>query len=129
MQENKRGFNRLGLLGFLGFLFLLWPVTGEWGFIFTVGYFTFFKYWRIIPDECFRDNVKSSASTGFFVTQVLFAATLISWAVFCRIFDLIKDFYILYWGIISSIALGFMVFSFKLSALEKREKKDIKHVE
>ena len=128
MKEKNR-FNPVGLLGFLGFLVIIWPITGQWSFIFSAGYFFFFKYWKIIPDELFMENVKSSALAGFFLTQIIMALTMFSWAFFSEVMNLGNGFLVLYWGNIMAISLGFIVFALKLSHLERTERQDIKDVE
>ncbi|MFC2090214.1 DUF3796 domain-containing protein [Bacteroidota bacterium] len=122
-----KGINPLGLLGLLGLLALLGPLTGEWPFVATMGYFVFFKYLKVIPDELFKDMMKASASTGFFVTQVSIIITMVAWAIFSRLLEMNIGGRILFWGNLASIYAGFIVFAFKLSFLENKEKKDIKN--
>jgi len=128
-MANKKQFNRIGLLGLLGFMVLIWPITGQWTFAFSIGYFFFFKYLRIIPDELFKENVRSSASSGFFLTQIIMAVTMFSWALFSVVLDITNGFLILYWGNIAATSIGFIVFSIKLGSLEKKEKRDLKNIE
>lgn len=128
MNRNKFTFNRIGLLGLLGLLALVWPIAGHWPFIFTLGYCTFFRYLRVIPDELFKENIKSSAATGFFVTQILIALTFFSWAILSEALQLFDAFQILFWGNLLSVYLGFIVFALKLNKLDRGEKEDIKNV-
>lgn len=60
--KNYLGY--LGLLGLVGF-------TGFAGNYYLFGFFGFFVYlgyFRVIPDELFKENVRKAAAPGFFVS-------------------------------------------------------------
>ncbi len=60
MKSNKLGF--LSLLALLGVLGLITnrPLSGFFGFAYYI------RYFFVIPDELFMENVRKAASMGFF---------------------------------------------------------------
>lgn len=59
--------NKLGFFGFLGALGLLGFCNGQSAYFGFFGFCAYFYYFTVVPDEMFRENVRRSASTGFFV--------------------------------------------------------------
>ncbi|MCI8880778.1 MAG: DUF3796 domain-containing protein [Clostridiaceae bacterium] len=58
--------NKLGFFGFLGVLGFLGWHTGQAGYYGFFGFLVYFRYFFVVPDEMFRETVRSAASRGFF---------------------------------------------------------------
>ncbi|MFC2090212.1 DUF3796 domain-containing protein [Bacteroidota bacterium] len=126
MEKKKKKINTLGFLGILGFLVLLWPLTGQWMFIFSIGYFGYVYFFWVIPDELFKESVRLSATTAFFLMTILSTLTWICWGIFSKLLDLVADMTILYWGLWMSVTAAIVVFGIKLYVIISNENKDLK---
>lgn len=71
--------NKLGYFGFLGLLGLI-GLSGNHSFFGFFGFFAYLRYFTVIPDELFRENVRKAATPSFFtgITVAALAATVIS---------------------------------------------------
>ena len=76
-MKNKFGF--VGLLSLLGFVGVFTEHRWFMTYFILVAYFSYF---RVIPDEMFRDMVKKCAAAAFFVNlAVTSVAMLVFWLV------------------------------------------------
>jgi hypothetical protein len=69
--------NKLGLLGLLGFLGILGFVTDNRYLLAFFGFLVFFRYFFVIPDELFKQNVQRAATPAFFTGVGVQAITII----------------------------------------------------
>lgn len=58
--------NKLGLLGVLGLLGILGIVTDNRFFLGFFAFLVFFRYFFVIPDELFMQNLRRAATPAFF---------------------------------------------------------------
>lgn len=61
----RKKFNYLGLLSLLSLFSLLGRITENTGLYGFLGFIYFIRYFWIIPDEFFRQNVQKSATFAF----------------------------------------------------------------
>ena len=59
----RKKFNYLGLLSLLSLVSLLGRITENTGLYGFLGFIYFIRYFWIIPDEFFRQNVQKSATS------------------------------------------------------------------
>ena len=106
--------NKIAYLGFLGVFAFLGPFIPEaW---FTFGFFFFFLYANVIPDELFILHVQKSAARAFFVGLII-SVPLVIFSLTIENSAFIRLFLILSFG--SSL----LTFIINLEILERREKK------
>lgn len=60
----RKKFNYLGLLSLLSLVSLLGRITENTGLYGFLGFIYFIRYFWIIPDEFFRQNVQKSATAN-----------------------------------------------------------------
>lgn len=108
--------NPLGLMGFLGFLGILSFISQHWPYLFFFSFFIFFRYFWVIPDELFRENVKKSATPAFFTSFVLYVLTVASGA-FYNNSEIYMD------CLVICFAASFLVFFFLLAFYRLRERR------
>lgn len=113
--------NPLGYLGFLGLLGILGFLSQHWAYLWFFCFFILFRFFWIIPDELFRENVKRSATPAFFTSLVLYVLTVASRVLF------ISD--AIYMAcLVISFAVSFLVFFILLAIYSYREKSEGRHV-
>ncbi len=67
--------NKLGFLGFLGLLGLLGFFSENKIFFCFFGFLVYFRYFAVIPDELFKENVRKAATPAFFTGVVIYTLT------------------------------------------------------
>ncbi|HDR3652645.1 TPA: DUF3796 domain-containing protein [Bacillus anthracis] len=116
--------NKLAYLGFLGFFGFLGPFTflGDisWAYYFF-GFFFFFTYAKVVPDELFMLHVRIAATRAFFVALVLGSILLLS--VF-----ILENLHIIRLFVIISVCIPVGTFIINLEIFERREKKGMQDV-
>jgi Protein of unknown function (DUF3796) len=114
--------NKLSYLGFIGFLGLLGPFHNFLGiddsFVYLIGFFPFFAYESITPDELFINHVRKAATRAFFIGLVLSVLAYI----FLYSIENIHLLRLLFIGICS---ISIMTFMISLEIYERREKKGL----
>ena len=68
--------NKLGYVGFLGLLGVLGFFTDNRSYLAFFGFLYFFRYFGVIPDELFKENVRRAASPSFFISMAIYAVTV-----------------------------------------------------
>ena len=68
----RKKFNYLGLLSLLSLVSLLGRITENTGLYGFLGFIYFIRYFWIIPDEFFRQNVQKSATFAFMAEMIAF---------------------------------------------------------
>jgi preprotein translocase subunit SecG len=115
--------NKLSNLGFLG-------VLGLAGFFGTpllfsfLGFFVFFVYEKIIPDELFWANVRVSATRGFF-TFLIPSCVIVVATVLLQKSEMspVYSFLIFQIGFSLAMAASLFMFCVTLEYLERKEKR------
>lgn len=115
----NRKINPMGFLSLISLISLLGLYTGNIGWYGFLGFLYYLRYFWIIPDEGFWNNIMKSATLAFFIELiVLFPSLLIS----LNIFD--GEEYILFsFGF--AFCIGIIVFTIFLTYLEWKETKGI----
>lgn len=62
----KKKINKLGFMRLLGLLGVGGLMAGQNEYVGFLGFFGYVAYFNVIPDELFRTNVNTAASSGFF---------------------------------------------------------------
>lgn len=108
-MKNKLGYvGLLGLLGIVGF------------FAHNAVYFALFaflyylRYFWVIPDELFKENVRKAASPSFFTSLVLYTATVALTA-----FHISTLFFVI--GLVAGFVVPFILFTLLLTSFELKE--------
>lgn len=110
--------NKLGYLGVLGLLGLI-GFSGNLYFFGFFGFLVYLRYFAVIPDELFRENVRKAAAPAFFtgITVTALAAAAIE----ILKDETISDAAMLSTSLALSFALPIFVFTGILLYLEFRE--------
>jgi quinol-cytochrome oxidoreductase complex cytochrome b subunit len=106
--------NRLGLLGLLGFLGILGIVTDNRFFLAFFAFLVFFRYFFVIPDELFKQNVQRAATPAFFTGIGVQAITI-------AVTAFTKDTQQLISGLSLSFSVAMMLFIILLVVAEFKE--------
>ena len=106
--------NRLGYLGLLGLCGVLGFAAHNYAYFGFFGFLYFFRYFAVIPDELFKENVKQAATPAFFVGMVIYVLTA-GLSVF-HISTLIFTT-----GLVLGFAFPFLIFTIILVHSELRE--------
>ncbi|MED1560251.1 DUF3796 domain-containing protein [Bacillus paramycoides] len=111
--------NKLAYLGFLGFLGFLGPFSFlgniSWASYFF-GFFFFFAYAKVVPDELFMLHVRLAATRAFFIALVLGSILLLSVFIF-------ENLHVIRFFVIFSFFIPLGTFIINLEVFERREKK------
>ncbi|AEY64521.1 hypothetical protein Clo1100_0232 [Clostridium sp. BNL1100] len=86
-------------------------ITDNKAFLGFFGFLIYFRYFTIIPDELFKDNVKKAATPAFFISVTVTAMTIVLTAI-------IKLNLILSMGLIISFIVSMIVFTILLMTYE-----------
>ena len=77
MKRNPLGFlSLLALIGIFGFITPNRALLGFWGFA------VYFRYFFVIADELFQQNVRQSAAIGFFSGTAVMAISVVGRVLF-----------------------------------------------
>lgn len=106
--------NKLGLLGILGFLGVLGIVTDNRFFLAFFAFLVFFRYFFVIPDELFMQNVRRAATPAFFTGVAVQGITI-------AVTAFTKDAQQLISGLALSFSISIMLFIILLVAAEFKE--------
>lgn len=109
MKHNYLGFlSLLSLIGVLGIVTTNKDFLGFWGFAYYV------RYFFVIPDEMFQQNIKQAASIGFFsgvaTTSILVVGSILLPQI------IIKEI-----ALVSNFVVSVICFTFALVWLELKE--------
>lgn len=109
--------NKLGFLGFLGLLGFLGFFTENKTYIFFFTFLIYFRYFKVIPDELFKENVRRAATPAFFTGVAIFVITSGLTA-----FSISTLYYVT--GLVIGFAVSFMVFTIIMASLEIKERSE-----
>ena len=73
----KRKLNPVGFLSCISIISLMGVITNNRGWFGFLGFLYYFRYFWIIPDESFRDNIKKSATVAFFCSTFFFSSIIV----------------------------------------------------
>jgi hypothetical protein len=68
--------NKLGYVGFLGLLGIVGFFAHNYVYFALFSFLYYLRYFWVIPDELFRENIRRAASPSFFTSMVLYAITV-----------------------------------------------------
>jgi hypothetical protein len=106
--------NKLGFLGFLGLLGIVGFFTPNKVYFFFFAFLYFFRYFSVIPDELFNENVKKAATPAFFTGLVIYTITAALTA-----FSISTLFFVA--GLVLGFAASFLVFTILFVSYELKE--------
>jgi hypothetical protein len=106
--------NKLGLLGLLGLLGVVGFFNPNKVYFAFFAFLYFGRYFFVIPDELFNENVKRAATPAFFTGMVIY--TLIA---ALTAFSISIKFYVT--GLVLGFALSFLVFTAIFTYFEMKE--------
>lgn len=72
-MRTKRPVNYLGFLSLVALLAPMGHLTGEIGFYGFLGFLYYVRYFTVLPDEFFRENVRRAAMAAWLSEMVLLA--------------------------------------------------------
>lgn len=115
----KRKLNPVGFLSGISVIALLGIITNNHGWFGFLGFLYYCRYFWIIPDESFWNNIEKSATVAFFA-QLFSLAPLLFLTKFLIRYE---NFVPISFGI--SFGLGILFFTLTIAVFEWRESKGI----
>lgn len=110
--------NYFGLLGFMSILGFLGFYTENKSMFLYFCYLPYFMYFKVIPDESFKENVRKSATVAYIVSFVISCISIV-------FYELSSNPYIALAGLNFSFSISGIFFLFSFLAIESREKKGL----
>lgn len=114
MKGKNKKLNKFGFLSMIGLLGIFGIVTENRGFLGFFGYVHFIRYFTVIPDELFKDNIRNAGCNGFF------AGIGVS-TIFLAICLIIKKSALFQLAFLSGFIVSMFVFSITLVYYEYKE--------
>lgn len=68
--------NKLGYVGFLGLLGIAGFFAHNYVYFALFAFLYYLRYFWVIPDELFKENIRRAALPSFFTSMVLYAVTV-----------------------------------------------------
>ncbi|MEH7037242.1 DUF3796 domain-containing protein [Bacillus pseudomycoides] len=116
--------NKLSYLGFLGFFGFLSPFSflGDYSSVigYFFGFFFFFMYAKVVPDELFIQHVRIAATRAFFVALILGIIVTLSVLI-------LENLAVIRFLVTISLFIPFGTFLISLEIFEHREKKGMQN--
>ncbi|MFK4416801.1 MULTISPECIES: DUF3796 domain-containing protein [Bacillus] len=116
--------NKLSYLGFLGFFGFLSPFAflGDYSSVvgYFFGFFFFFMYAKVVPDELFIQHVRIAATRAFFVGLILGIIVTLSVLI-------LENLAVIRFLVTISLFIPFGTFLISLEIFEHREKKGMQN--
>lgn len=112
-----RRFNPLGLLALLSVIAVLGFLTDNKGWFGFFGFFYYIRYFWVLPDEFFLENVRKTATLSFFASLL---SLILYVFLFCAFYDPARAAAMAF-GL--SFATSVIVFSLALALCEWREQR------
>ncbi len=109
--------NYLGLLSLLSLIAVLGWKTGNTGLYGFFGFSYYIRYFWVIPDELFQQNVRKSATFAFFAEMI----SLVPFMFICASLYVISSAIPMAFGL--SFAIAILVFTVALMIQEWKERK------
>lgn len=116
-KQAKRRINCLGFLSLLSLIAVLGWTTGNEGFYGFFGFAYYLRYFWVLPDELFRQNLQKAATCAF-LTELL---ALVPLMFLCAAFSGGRRAVPAAFGL--SFAAAILVFTIALLVLEWREQR------
>ena len=106
--------NKLGYLGFLGLFGLVGFFAHNYVYFALFAFLYYLRYFLVIPDELFKENVRKAASPAFFTSMVIYTLTvaLTAFRVSTLIFVI---------GLVSGFVIPLILFPLLLVVFELKE--------
>lgn len=115
----KRKLNPVGFLSCISIIALMGFITDNRGWFGFLGFLYYFRYFWIIPDEAFKNNIEKSATIAFFAQ--LFS--LVPLLFLIKFLTRHENFVPISFGM--SFCIGILFFTSVTAVLEWRESKGI----
>lgn len=112
-----RHFNPLGLLSLLSLIAALGFLSGDNGWFGFLAFLYYIRYFWVIPDEFFLENIRKTATLAFFSSALSFAA----YAFICCLFFEPTQAAAMAFAL--SFATSIIIFSLTLAFYEWREQR------
>lgn len=106
--------NKLGYFGFLGLLGLVGFFAHNYIYFTLFAFLYYLRYFLVIPDELFKENVRKAASPAFFISVVIYILTLAVTA-----FRVSRLIFVI--GLVSGFVLPIILFTLLLVVFELNE--------
>lgn len=106
--------NKLGYLGFLGLLGFVGLFAHNYVYCALFVFLYFLRFFWVIPDELFQENIRKAATPAFFLSMIIYAFTAALTA-----FHVSTFVYII--GLVLGFALPFVLFAILLTVFEYKE--------
>lgn len=106
--------NRLGYVGLLGLLGITGFFADNYAYFALFAFLYFIRYFWVLPDELFCENVRRAATPSFFTSLTLYALTVALTA-----FHPGTLLFVI--GLVASAAVPFVLFALLLTIFEWRE--------
>ncbi len=102
--------NKLRYVGFLGLL----GIAHNYVYFALFSFLYYLRYFWVIPDELFKENIRRAAAPSFFTSMVLYAITvaLSAFHVSTLIFVI---------GLVANFVVPFILFTILLTSFEMKE--------
>lgn len=113
MKQMK--WNPLGLLVLLSILSVLGFLTENRGYLGFLGFLAYIRYFRVIPDECFWQNVKNAATIAFMLQLLSLIPAVFACFFFAQVENIVPTAFA--WCFTASL----IAFSVALVTFEKKE--------
>lgn len=118
IKEIKMKLNKLGFMSLIALLGIFGLTTENKGFLGFFGCLSYIRYFTVIPDELFKENVKKAGSIGFF-TGMAVSTIMIT---LCILFE---DFITPISYFVSGYVVSVFAFSLTLLYLEYKEQRGL----
>ena len=107
--------NKLGWIGFLGLLGIVGFFAHNYLYFSLFALLYYLKYFWVLPDELFKENVRKAASPSFFTGMALYLITVALTA-----FHISTIVFVI--GLVSGFAIPIMLFTLLLEIIEWKER-------
>lgn len=118
MKGKNKELNKLGFLSLIGLLGLLGIVTENRGLLGFFGYLYYIRYFTVIPDELFTDNIRKAGCNGFFTGIVVST-------IFLAVCLLVKKSALFQLAFLSGFVVSMFAFTITLAYYEYKEQRVI----
>ncbi|WP_052356739.1 DUF3796 domain-containing protein [[Clostridium] dakarense] len=110
--------NYFGFLGFTSILGLLGFYTNNKSMFLYFCFLPYFMYFKVIPDESFKENVRKSATIAYIISFVISCISI-------GLYEIYNNPSIAIAGLNFSFSISGILFLIKFLAIESKEKKGL----
>lgn len=114
----KTRMNYLGFFSLLALISILGVTTGNKGFFGFLGFLSYVRFFSVIPDELFRQNVQKAATYAFITEMIFLVPAMLIGSLW------IEQDHLVPFTLALSFALAMIVFTVMIHFLLWQEQKD-----